>query len=554
LDERPASFLQGEYYRDYPQRNIFMHLPRDESRDAGASAVNRVLEIAHVLFMDIVSYSLLPMDVQSRVMSHLQDVVRRLPGFEQAVRLSQLICLPTGDGMALAFFGDLMVAVEWARKVALELQSNPQFQLRMGIHTGPVYRVADINANLNVAGGGINFAQRVMDCGDAGHILMSNATAEILIQLSTWHTAIHDLGELEVKHGIRIHVFNFFDDEFGNRDMPSKVKRAADTALLTEPNLGQLVAKMCNRRTQEAEFNDTFLDGLERLPDSPQIYFILGEEGQCHESLVERLIDRVDRSRGADGRGEIATGRVKKIPWQYEGEIGQRRSRLVYSLFEHLGPNPARQPIPSKDCTSAGISDLLAASLNAYIVVQHELRAARWDSFAVDLLKKYVQFWSELPQETQRPVVLVFISIIFPRAQLPSWTRFLLGAMTAKWRKKRIWNALKTLEEDSAVPCRVLAELPSIIREDVLEWFSLHNIYDTEEKRMRAVDRLFQGGALRLKAMWEIEAFCAEELQRFAAERGFDDRWQRHSDAPRNQTLFRRGSTRFEAQSSATAV
>jgi serine/threonine protein kinase len=344
------------------------------------------------------------------------------------------------------------------------------------------------------------------------------------------------------------------------REFGYELASALDQSVANTPaphgtrNLGRLVAKMCNRRTQEAEFRDTFLDGLERLSGLPQIYFILGDEGQCHESLIERFIDLVGRSRCAEGQGETATGRVKKIPWQYEGEIRQRASRLVYSLFEHLGPNPSFQPLPPKGGSSAALNELLAASLNAYIVIQHELHAARWDSFSADLVTKYVEFWSELPRATQRPVVLVFVSIIFPRPEVSSWKKFLPGATTARWRKKQIWNALKTLEQRSALPCRVLAELPSITREDVLEWFSLHNIYDAEEKRMRAVDRLFQDGAMRLKSMWEIEAFCAQEVHRFAAEGGFDDRWQRYTGAPGNQALFGRGSSDFEAQSSTTAV
>ena len=110
---------------------------------------------------------------------------------------------PTGDGMALVFFGDAEAPVRCALELSRALRHSPRIQLRMGIHTGPVYRVADINANRNVAGGGINIAQRVMDCGDAGHILVSATVAEMLSQVSTWSSALHDLGETEVKHGLR---------------------------------------------------------------------------------------------------------------------------------------------------------------------------------------------------------------------------------------------------------------------------------------------------------------------------------------------------------------
>src|SRR5579863_9503297 len=222
--------------------------------------IARALEIAHVLFMDIVSYSLLPMDRQPEVIFELQELVRAIPEFQLALAEEQLICLPTGDGMALAFFGDPCAPVRCAREVARLMKGSSRINLRMGIHTGPVYRVADVNANRNVAGGGINFAQRVMDCSDSGHILVSRAIADILLQLTDWKSATHDLGECEVKHGIVIQVFNIFTDEFGNSQIPSKLHAARRRAATAEPNLGRLVAKMCDRRAQEEEFRHTFMD------------------------------------------------------------------------------------------------------------------------------------------------------------------------------------------------------------------------------------------------------------------------------------------------------
>jgi len=184
----------------------------------------RPLEIAHVLFMDIVSYSTLPIDRQSEAIKHLQDIVRNLPEFERIAHSDQLISLSTGDGMALAFFEDLTAPLRYARDIALNLKTNALFQVRMGIHTGPVYRIDDINANRNLAGGGINFAQRVMDCGDRGHILISKVAAEMLAQVSDWRPVLYDLGEIEVKHGVRLHVFNVFTPEYGNPEAPSKIK------------------------------------------------------------------------------------------------------------------------------------------------------------------------------------------------------------------------------------------------------------------------------------------------------------------------------------------
>jgi serine/threonine protein kinase len=191
---------------------------------------SRTLEMAHVLFTDIVAYSRLPMDQQQDALHHLQEAVRSTQEFARAQASDQLIRLPTGDGMALVFLGDVEAPVRCALELHRILRRWPEIKLRMGIHTGPVYRVEDINAARNVAGGGINIAQRVMDCGDAGHILISKTVADVLEQVSTWNTALHDLGEAEVKHGVRVHLYNLYTDEAGNRELPQKLRAARTTA------------------------------------------------------------------------------------------------------------------------------------------------------------------------------------------------------------------------------------------------------------------------------------------------------------------------------------
>jgi len=190
------------------------------------SSSSRTLEIAHVLFMDIVGYSRLPMDQQEEALQQLQKSVRESDEYRHAHSTGELIVLPTGDGMALVFFGDAERAVRCAIELTKALKGS-SFGLRMGIHTGPVYRLADINANRNVAGGGINLAQRVMDCGDAGHILLSSAVADVLKQVSAWAAALHDIGQAEVKHGAKIHLHNLYTDEVGNRQKPSRLSRRA---------------------------------------------------------------------------------------------------------------------------------------------------------------------------------------------------------------------------------------------------------------------------------------------------------------------------------------
>jgi TolB-like protein/class 3 adenylate cyclase/tRNA A-37 threonylcarbamoyl transferase component Bud32 len=194
---------------------------------ARKTAVPGTVEMAHVLFTDLVGYSLLPMDRQKEYLGELQQIVRESPRFIAAEAAGDIISLPTGDGMALAFFGDPTAPAECALEIAAGLRSKPHLQLRMGIHSGPVYRVADVNANANVAGGGINLAQRVMDCGDAGHILVSKTVADVLLQLSQWAPYLSNLGECTVKHGVQVHLYNLATPELGNRKVPRKVAAIA---------------------------------------------------------------------------------------------------------------------------------------------------------------------------------------------------------------------------------------------------------------------------------------------------------------------------------------
>jgi len=192
------------------------------------------LEMAHVLFMDVVGYSKLPMDHQEAVLHTLQSVVLTTSEVLRAQSSNEIITLPTGDGMALVFFGDAEAGARCALEVSRALKSHPEVLLRMGLHSGPVYRVTDINANQNVGGGGINIAQRVMDCGDAGHILASQSVADVLGQLSSWKAHLHDLGEAEVKHGVRVHLYNLYTNDAGNSALPNKVatsKPAVETGL-----------------------------------------------------------------------------------------------------------------------------------------------------------------------------------------------------------------------------------------------------------------------------------------------------------------------------------
>jgi TolB-like protein/Tfp pilus assembly protein PilF len=182
------------------------------------------LEIGHFLFIDIVGYSKLLVKQQSELLRELNEVVSETKEFREADSAEKLIRLPTGDGMALVFRTNMEAPVECAMEIARALKSHPAIPLRMGIHSGPVSEVVDVNQRANVAGGGINMAKRVMDCGDAGHILLSKHVAEDLEQEERWRPLLHDLGECEVKHGKRIGVTNLYSDEVGNPRLPTKLQ------------------------------------------------------------------------------------------------------------------------------------------------------------------------------------------------------------------------------------------------------------------------------------------------------------------------------------------
>jgi TolB-like protein/Tfp pilus assembly protein PilF/class 3 adenylate cyclase len=187
------------------------------------------LEIAHVLFIDIVGYSKLRINEQSAQIEKLREIVRGTEQFCIADAEGKLLRLPTGDGGALAFRNSPEAPVLCAEEIAKALRSHPEIRIRMGIHSGPVNEVTDLNEQANIAGAGINIAQRIMDCGDAGHILVSKHAAEDLEQYDQWQPYLHDLGECEVKHGERLHVVNLCNDEIGNSAVPTKFAKHPST-------------------------------------------------------------------------------------------------------------------------------------------------------------------------------------------------------------------------------------------------------------------------------------------------------------------------------------
>jgi TolB-like protein/Tfp pilus assembly protein PilF len=193
---------------------------------AANADANVQLEIGHVLFMDVVGYSKLLLDEQRELQQHLTQMVRNTEQVRTSEASGKLIRLPAGDGMALIFFNSPEAPVRCAVEISKKLKEYPQLKLRMGIHSGPINEVRDVNDRTNVAGAGINLARRVMDCGDGGHILLSKRVAEDLAQSRRWAPYLHDLGECAVKHGVPIFLVNLHGDGFGNPELPKLVHQS----------------------------------------------------------------------------------------------------------------------------------------------------------------------------------------------------------------------------------------------------------------------------------------------------------------------------------------
>src|SRR5262249_44757374 len=214
-------------------------------------------EMAQVLVSEVGGYSQLPSDEQPRLIQQLRQAVRSSAEYNRAHDNHSLICLPTGDGMALVFFdSDVCAPVRAAVEISQALRDGNRLAVRIGLHTGLVYRVPDINGAENVSGAGINFAQRVMDCGDAGHILTSQVHASFLCEFDAIRPHLHDLGEAQVKHGVRVHLVNYFDGQAGRPNPPTKISEAKGAlrerslAKAAPPCAGTKVALLYNRNVE----------------------------------------------------------------------------------------------------------------------------------------------------------------------------------------------------------------------------------------------------------------------------------------------------------------
>jgi tetratricopeptide (TPR) repeat protein/class 3 adenylate cyclase len=357
----------------------------------GHPGTGSTLEIAHILFMDLVGYSRLPMEQQTGFIHELQAVVRGTHEFERAQNEERLVVVPTGDGMVLVFFGDPTAPATCALEIAAALNDRPHLKLRMGVHSGPVYRVSDINAQQNVAGAGINMAQRVMDCGGAGHILLSRTVADVLSQFSRWSDALHDIGDYEVKHGVTLRIFNLYTQTLGNKTTPaggrkhSAMRRKAGLwwavagAIASLLAIGgwyqsyraapkqKLVAVLPFRNVGGEPGNQPFCDGLMETVSSK-----LTEMQQFKDSLSivpsselsRASLTTADQARRAFGVNMAVTGSVQRTGEHIRLTINLVDAASLRQLQAITIDAPAEDPAALQDGVVSGCARMLDIELH----------------------------------------------------------------------------------------------------------------------------------------------------------------------------------------------
>jgi adenylate cyclase len=271
-------------------------------------------EIGHVLFIDIVGYSKLLIHEQLEYLEKLREIVRATETFRAAQREAKLMRLPTGDGGALVFGTSPEAPVKCAMEIARELKKHPELRVRMGVHSGPVKEVTDLSEQGNIAGAGINIAQRVMDCGDSGHILVSKRVADDLENYAQWRPLLHDLGVCEVKHGISLALFNLYSDEIGNPEQPNKFRaeeRKID--IVTPTALRKSIAVLPFENLSEDKGNVYFADGIQeeiltRLSRIGDLKVISRTSTQRFKNTAEQIPDIAKQL----GVATILEGSVRK--------------------------------------------------------------------------------------------------------------------------------------------------------------------------------------------------------------------------------------------------
>ena len=317
------------------------------------------LEIAHVLFMDIVGYSKLLTDEQSEALHELNQVVRSTEVVRQSEAAGELTVLPTGDGMALVFTGSVEEPAECALEISRALRAQPSLPVRMGIHSGPIHHVKDANGRENIAGVGINIAQRVMDCGDAGHILVSKRVADDLAQQRRWQPYLHELGDVEVKHGVVVSLVNLYAETIGNPTPPTRLGKArgsiAGSRVGTRKTLSPfalaifIVAVLL---IALAIVSVIFAPAIMRTVDQRRSATLPQPTATAAPSLAETIQSAV----------------AKQITDELQGELSRKKKAAIQ-------PMPAGSAIPEKSIAVLPFENLSEDKSNAYFAegIQDEI-------------------------------------------------------------------------------------------------------------------------------------------------------------------------------------
>src|SRR5437588_2899122 len=357
------------------------------------------LEIAHVLFIDVVGYSKFSINEQGVVVDELTKVVRSSDHYQKAEAAGRLIKIPTGDGMGLVFHTSPEAPAQCAMEISRALKEHPRLQLRMGVHSGPVSGVIDVNERANVAGAGLNIAQRVMDCGDAGQSLLSKHVAEDLEEYEQWRPLLHDLGTCEVKHGVRLSVVNLYDDRFGNATLPRKfetvqkrrtrLRWAAMTAallalaaivagivmfsrnrvrsVLTAPEKSIAVLPFENRSEDKA--NAYFADGIQdeiltRLSKIADLKVISRTSTQHYKSAPENLPEIASQL----GVAHILEGSVQK-----SGDAVRVNVQLIKAVNDsHLWADTYDRRLTDLFSVESEVAKAIADQLRVHLTGQEE--------------------------------------------------------------------------------------------------------------------------------------------------------------------------------------
>ncbi len=317
------------------------------------------LEIAHVLFMDIVGYSKLLTDEQSEALQELNQIVRSTEAAREAESAGALTVLPTGDGMALVFTGSVEEPVECALEISQALRAQPSLPVRMGIHSGPIHHVKDANGRENIAGIGINIAQRVMDCGDAGHILVSKRVADDLAQRRRWQPYIHELGDVEVKHGVVVSLVNLYAETIGNPTPPTRIgkTRGSIPGSRTGPreaisSLARAIFILAVLLLVLAIMSVIFAPAIMRTLDQRRLAALPQPTATAPPSLADTIKSAV----------------AKQITDELQSELSRKKKAAIQ-------PMPAGSAIPEKSIAVLPFENLSEDKSNAYFAegIQDEI-------------------------------------------------------------------------------------------------------------------------------------------------------------------------------------